>query len=174
MAEKQPEARGKEETREKSEKARITTIRNLDEELYGKAVSLAKSLGKPVGEVINEALRLLISTLEYGVTLPGYLAREAISRGKTAVESLVEARKSIIIGDLDEIEITRRDLEDVEGKVLFKNIKRLSISSDVDARLFEEKVAGIVLCDTLVIPSTLPKLRVLSKAKLVKKVEVAG
>ncbi len=170
MAEEKTQ-RGEEE-KEAKEKGRITTIRNLDEELYGKAVSIAKSLGKPVGEVFNEALRLLISTLEYGVTLPGYLAREAISKGKTAVESLVEARRAVVIGDLDELEVTRRDLEDLEGKVLFKNIKRLVISGDVDPKLFEEKVSGIVLCDTLVIPSSLPKLRVLAKAKMVKKVEM--
>jgi predicted DNA-binding protein len=154
-------------------KQKVTTVRNIDETLYTRALELAKKMGKPVGEVINEALRMLISTVEYTATMPGYLAKELSERGRTAIESLKEDKKATVISDLEELEVNAKDLEEVEGKVVFRNIKRLIIGGDVTPELFEEKIAGIVMCDELFLPPSIPKLKALRRARLVRRVKTS-
>jgi len=156
------------------EKKAIVSIRGVSEELYSKAVSLAKNIGVPVGEVVNEALRLLLSTIELGVAAPGYVLRSILETGRRTIESITNLGNVIKVGDMEELTVSRRDLESVEGKVIFSNIKRLVFSNDVTPELFESKVHSIVFCDVIVIPEAIPKMKVLSKARLVKRVEISG
>jgi len=151
------------------EERRVVTIRNIDEELYNKAMSLARSLGKTAGEIVNDALRLLVSSLETGAATAEIIGRSVGERVEEARQKLLSI---ISVGDLDELTVTNKDLKEIDKKIMFRNIGRLVFGEDVDPRVFEEKVAGIVYCDTLVIPENLPKLKVLSKARFIKKIEI--
>ena len=152
------------------EEKRVVTIRNIDEDLYNKAMSLARSLGKTAGEIVNDALRLLVSSLEMGAAATETLGRRIGEKVEEARQRLTATR--LVVGDLDELVVTNRDLVEVEGPVVFRNIGRLVFAEDVDPRVFEDKVAGIIYCDTLVIPGNMPKLKVLGKARFVKRVEI--
>lgn len=155
------------------ERRTVVSIRNINEELYAKAVGLAKRIGVPVGEVVNEALRLLISTVELGASAPGYVLRSILETGKRVIESVTNLGNVVKVGDIEELSVDRRDLEGVEGKVVFSNIRRLEFANDVTPELFENKVHSIVFCDVIVVPEGIPKMKVLSKARLVKRVEVS-
>ncbi|RLG89048.1 MAG: hypothetical protein DRO18_00190 [Thermoprotei archaeon] len=77
-----------------------------------------------------------------------------------------------MIPDINELVISKRDLESVEEHVSFRNIGTLVFDDDIPYELFEKKVASIAMCDKVVIPGSFPKLKVLTKCKLVKTVEV--
>jgi len=149
---------GKEEG--KAKKKKTITIRNIDEELYAKASALAKSIGESVGEIINEALRAFLSLAEGSI--------EFAHKVKEGVEATM---KVTTVSDLEEITITKEDLETLEGKIRFRNIRKLIIDKSVNWDLFDKKVVSIVFVDKVILPKHIPKLKALSKMKFVKKIE---
>ncbi len=163
---------------EKKESAKIITIRNIDEETYNKIVALAKSLGVTVGELVNEALRLTLSLfIEPIEKIERTTKSFGERRAKEAVKAIAEKIKSsleeeyIIISDLDKLSISKKDLESLDKQLVVRNIKKLVIERDVDRESLD-KIAKIIFVDELYIPETLPKLMVLSKAKMVKEVKI--
>jgi hypothetical protein len=80
------------------------------------------------------------------------------------------ARGVKVISNVDELTVTREDLESLDSPVAFRGIKRLTFSGDVDWELFNSKVNSIVMCDEVILPKTIPKLKALEKMKLIKKV----
>ena len=144
---------------EEPKKKKTVTIRNIDEELYAKASALAKSIGETVGEVVNEALRVFLSLAEGSY--------ELVQRVREGMETTL---KTVTIGDLDELVVSRKDLEDVEGKVRFRNIKKLIFDNTVDLETFSRKVHSIVFVDEVIIPKNIAKLKALSKMKFVKRI----
>ncbi len=146
---------------------RTITIRNIDKETYDKLMAVARELGMKSGEIVNQALRAFLATVEYGITVPIEATREA---GKRFLSKLAELKEAVIISDLDKLEVSAKDLSEVEGKVVFRNIKELRLGDDVTPELFRSKVMGIALVDRLVVPKGLPKLLVLQRAKFVREV----
>ncbi|RLG76599.1 MAG: hypothetical protein DRO23_00155 [Thermoprotei archaeon] len=140
-------------------KKKTITIRNIDEELYAKASALARSIGETVGEVINEALRVFLS-------LAGG-SYELVQKMREGVETTL---KTVVVGDLDELTVSKSDLESVEGRVRFRNIKKLIFDNTVDLETFNSKVHSIVFVNEVVIPKDIAKLKALTKMKFVKKV----
>jgi len=150
------------------EKEKTITVRNVDKETYDQLVRLAKELGVKSGEMLNQAIKNFIATIEYGVSLPVTMSKEI---GKH-ISKLGEKMALNTISNIGKLKISARDLEQVRGKVLFRNIKELEISEDVGLELFNSKVAGMVFVNKLVIPHTLPKLLVLQKARFIKEISV--
>ncbi len=140
-------------------KKKTITIRNIDEELYAKASALARSIGETVGEVINEALRVFLSLAEGSY--------ELVQKMREGVETTL---KTVVVGDLDELTVSKSDLESVEGRVRFRNIKKLIFDNTVDLETFNKKVHSIVFVNEVVIPKNIAKLKALTKMKFVKKV----
>jgi len=153
------ENKGKPEGEDKGKKKTVT-IRNIDEELYAKASALAKSIGESVGEIINEALRAFLS-----------IAEGSIGFAQKVKEGVEASIKITTVSDLEELTITSEDLEGIEGRVKFRNIRKLVVDNSVTWELFDKKIASIVFVDKVVLPKHIPKLKALSKMKLVKKVE---
>ncbi|RLG75426.1 MAG: hypothetical protein DRO23_04080 [Thermoprotei archaeon] len=140
-------------------KKKTITIRNIDEELYAKASALAKSIGETVGEVINEALRVFLSLAEGSY--------ELVQKVREGMETTL---KTITVGDLDELIVSKKDLEDIEGRVRFRNIKKLIFDNTVDLETFNRKVQSIVFVNEVIIPKNIAKLKALAKIRFVKKV----
>jgi len=140
-------------------KKKTITIRNIDEELYAKASALAKSIGETVGEVINEALRVFLSLAEGSY--------ELVQKVREGMETTL---KTITVGDLDELIVSKKDLEDIEGRVRFRNIKKLIFDNTVDLETFNRKVQSIVFVNEVIIPKNIAKLKALAKMRFVKKV----
>lgn len=140
------------------------TIRGIDRDLYKNVVKLARETGRTIGEVVNEALRLVVGLT--GATKE--IGREFIEGAKES------GRRAIEVGGLEELTVSREDLEDIEGEVVFKNIKILRLSPDIPFELFNRKVKAVILCDEVVLPATYPKLKALTKFKLVKRVSTSN
>ena len=146
-------------SKEKEERTSVT-IRGVDKDLYNRLSILARETGKTIGELVNESMRLMLS-------LTDSLGKTITSFGEALREGWKEARdKYLEISLLDELVVTKKDLEELDKPVVFKNIKRLVISDDVPYELFEEKVREIIMCREIVIPRGYPKLKVARKIKL--------
>lgn len=150
----------KNEGEEREERREIVSIRGVDRELYQQLSAFAKEAGKTIGEVINEAMAIFIS-LKEGLT----------GAGERFVESMEKA-VSTYIGNIDELSVSRDDLMDVKGNVVFRNIGRLLFAEDVDNDIFQGKVKRIINVNELVIPKHLSKLRVLSRSMHIKRIVV--
>ncbi len=147
------------------EKKGMVAIRGIDKRLYGKLASIAKDSGKTIGEIMNEAMRIFLITTQKVAETGANIAKTLLEeKGVRELEGVEE------IGNLEELEVTREDLEEVE-KVAFKNVKVLKFSPDIPYELFEKKVSAIVLCDRVIIPKGFPKLKVAKKLRYCKKIE---
>ena len=149
---------------------RTMTIRGIDKDLYDRAVALAKETGRTVGEVINEALRLILSLASTTASTAKELGVSTFELGKAAVEGMKEGLNIYEISDIEEIELTKDDLENIEGIVRLRNIKRLVFSNDITEELIDKKIHSIVMCDEIIIPRHIRKLKVLKKCKFIKKI----
>jgi len=145
---------------EEGERRRIVSIRGVDRRLYEEIAVLARETGRTIGEVLNEAMRMFLAASGRIADISRAFA-EGVKEGS---EGAVE------IGSLDEIEISRRDLEAVEKPVVLRNIRRVVIADDVPYELFESKVRGVIMVDELVVPRSYPKLLVARKCRYVKKI----
>jgi len=133
---------------------KIITIRGVDQAVYERALKLARELGITIGELVNEALRRFIATLEN--------ARRAI---EAHLEMLAKTGDVIIISGVDSITVGKKDLEAIDKKVVFKDIKELIFADDVTDDIFKEKVYEIVNVDKVVVPKSLSTLLVASKCR---------
>ncbi len=142
---------------EEKEGKKTISIRGLDERLYEQIVLLARESGKTIGEILNEAMKILLATVNKASTI-----------GKGFVEGLKESTNTLEVTGIEELVIERNDIESIDKPIVFKNIKRLEIADDVPYELFDKKVKSIILCNELIIPRNYPKLKVAQKCRLVK------
>ncbi len=162
---------------ERSEK-KMLTVRGVDEVTYREFVATAKELGKTVGQAMTEAMRLyllfaksastLLSSLANNVGALRKLARNALSATSEGFREVVPET----IGNIDELEVSKADLEALGRRIIFSNIKRLIFREDVDRETFEKYVVSISNVDELEVPSTLPRLLVLARCCGVKRLIV--
>ncbi len=80
------------------------------------------------------------------------------------------SEKRFTVEGVDELTITREELESVGGLIGFSGIKTLTISEDIDWELFDQYVDEIRKSKTVIIPDSLTKLQVLTKCRNVDKV----
>jgi hypothetical protein len=80
------------------------------------------------------------------------------------------SEKVFRVEGLDELTLTRDELESVGGPIGFSGIKTLTISKDVDWELFDQYVDEIRKSKTVIIPDSLTKLQVLTKCRNVDKI----
>jgi hypothetical protein len=129
-------------------------IRGIDREVYSRVVEVARSMGKTIGEVTNEAYKLFIATVE---------GMRGISR------AFMEGVKGVeVIGNIDELEVTGEDLAKLNRKVVFKEVKKLLLKN-IDEDTFDKYVEKIVSVNELIVPKELSKLRILAKCSWIGK-----
>jgi|GEM_PF-592513 len=138
----------------------IISIRGVNKDLYQKLSAYAKEAGMNIGEVINNAMAAFLATIE-GIRTTSRELIEGIQKGM-----------NIYIGDIDELKVEARDLEEVENPVILRNIKKLEISEDIDQELFNRKIKRIVNVDELVIHDKLSKFQVLARSFRIKRLTV--
>ncbi len=142
-----------------TEERKIITIRGISTPIYERALKLARELGITIGELVNEALRRYILTLE--------AIHKAI---ENQIESLAKSGDVIVVSGVDSIVVSKRDLELTPKKVVFKDIRELIFADDVTEDVFKEKVYEIVKVDKVVVPKSLSVLLVASKCRLVHRI----
>ncbi|MFW9961207.1 MAG: hypothetical protein ACFFDV_09320 [Candidatus Thorarchaeota archaeon] len=119
------------------------TIRGIDDHVYNLFSAEARRRSVPIGELVTQIMRIFL---------------EETSEKRFTVEGL------------DELTITRSELESVGGPIAFNGIKILTITDDVDWTLFDQYVDEIRKSKTVIIPESLTKLQVLTKCKNVEKI----
>lgn len=119
------------------------TIRGIDDEVYSKFAAEAKKGGKAIGELTTEVMR-------------SYVDRSA--------------PKIYKIQNIDNLTVSKVDLESMDGLVAFTNIDELEFMEDVDWATFKDRVDSIVNVDRIVLPKGLSKFQVLSKSKNIDQV----
>ena len=148
---------------------RVFSIRGLDPEIYDRFAKVARELGVSVGELMNEAMRFMLSLVSVG-TVAGVESVKSLMKSLRGVKGIHELLGDVeVISGLDELEVSREDLESIDKPVIFMNIKKLVFKEGIDRGLIESKVRGIKLVDEVVVPKSIPKLIVARKCLMVRK-----
>lgn len=165
---------------EKEEKGKVYTIRGLDPELYERFSRTAKELGVTVGDLMNMAMSNLLVTLEASKDV-GQRVSSVLSRILDKIkEAQAAAMKTVVgavadfdlISDIDELTVTKADLQAAERPIVFSNIKRLVFAPDVDWETLNSKVRSIKVVNELVVPKGIPVLQLARKCQLVRRIVV--
>ena len=131
-------------------KKRDVSIKGVSKELYQKMISFAKSTGKNVGEVTNEAYRDFLSTVED----IKHSARNSLNKQSSNVryvenirvltideKTLTELGDKIIFQDMDDLTFDGVSNEEFTKRVVsIKNVKHLTLSPAIS------KAAAILRC----------------------------
>lgn len=119
------------------------TIRGIDDQTYLKFSAQATLEGVAIGELTTRAMN-------------DYLGKD---QGKI-----------YRIGNMEDIAITRSDLESLDGAVILQNIERLTLEEDLDWPLVNERIRSIENIELLVLPKSISKFQMLTKARNVEKI----
>ncbi|MCG2862909.1 MAG: ribbon-helix-helix domain-containing protein [Vulcanisaeta sp.] len=138
-----------------SSERKTVTIRGLSVDIYNRISRLAREMGVTVGEIVNEALRRYITTLEN------------VSR---TIDNLVRSGDVVVISGISSLTVTKADLESLDKPVVFRDMDELVFADDVTNDLIKNKVAKIVNVNTVYVPKTVSTLLIASKSELVRKI----
>jgi len=119
------------------------TIRGIDDDVYSLFSAEARRRSVPIGELVTQVMRIFLEET---------------------------SEKHFTVEGLDELTLTKSELESVARPIVFQGIKTLTISDDVDWPLFDKYVDEIRKSKTVVIPASLTKLQVLTKCRNVDRV----
>ncbi|MHA1965539.1 MAG: hypothetical protein ACXACG_02075 [Candidatus Thorarchaeota archaeon] len=119
------------------------TIRGIDDHVYSLFSAEARRRSVPIGELVTQVMRIFLEETN---------------------------EKRFTVEGVDELTITRDELESVGGPIGFSGIKTLTISKDIDWELFDQYVDEIRKSKTVIIPDSLTKLQVLTKCRNVDKI----
>ena len=119
------------------------TIRGIEDGVYSLFSAEARRRGTPIGELVTQVMRIFLEETD---------------------------EKRFTVEGIDELTLTREELESVDGPIAFSNVKVLTIKDDIDWELFDKSVDEIRKSKTVVIPKSLTKLQVLTKCRNVDKV----
>ena len=134
---------------------KTVTIRGLSSDIYDRVSRLARETGTTIGEIVNEALRRYIATLEN------------ISK---AIDNMIRAGDVVVISGVSSLTVTRADLETLDKPVIFKDMDELIFADDVNNDIIKNKVAKIVNVNTVYVPKSVSTLLIASKSEFVKKI----
>lgn len=119
------------------------TIRGIDDEVYARFTAEAKKRGVAIGELTTLVMRALVDET---------------------------STRTYHIGDLTDLSVSKKDLDSLEGMVIFSNIKTLEFEDKIDWEIFDQHVGAIVKVGIVKIPPALTRFQVLTKCRNVGKV----
>ena len=114
------------------------TIRGIDDDIYAQFAAEAKKRGMAIGELTTAAMQAVLEES----SSPGFR-----------------------IGDLDELTVSKTDLESVEGLITLEDIELLQFDDSVDWTAFKEHIKEIRDVQLLRLPRSLSKFQVLTRSK---------
>jgi len=136
---------------------RSVTIKGIRNDLYKRMKELAYETGKTLGDVTNDA----------------YLAMEATADGLLDVsrnfQMGLSSGGSKVLGHMNELELTGKEIADANKKILIRNVKKLTLK-DIDDKTATRYIFSIRDVDELVIPQGLSKVELLSRCTSIGKV----
>jgi len=122
------------------------TIRGIDDETYLQFSAEATLRGMPIGELTTQAMR-----------------------------QLLEQNKGPVyrVWNIENLVISRNDLESIDGVVIISNIENLVFEPDVDWPLIKDHISSIENVEVLVVPKGVSKFQILTKVKNVETITSA-
>jgi hypothetical protein len=141
-------------TRSDNKDTENISIKGVQKRLYERVKGLATDTGKTVGEITNDAFKVLLAA-----------AGETKKVGEEFIQAVMDS-KSTFVQDINSIDITGHDLAKNNKKVIFKNIQNL-VFKDITEADFEAYVESIINVKNLEIPRGISKFKVLERAKYV-------
>jgi len=144
----------KEEKTQEGENTQNISVKGIKKDVYDKVSQIARITGKTLGEVTNEAYKSLIGAFDGA----GHISRNFREGLSGTMSRYVENIKNL--------DITKKDLEEIGHKTVFKNIDTL-VLVDVDDETFDRYIDAIINVKSLSIPASLRKSKVLLKCSYV-------
>lgn len=142
------------------EEKESVSIKGIQKGLYKRVKNLARETGKSIGEITNDAFKVVLSA-----------AGETRKVGEEFIQGVREGKISSV-QDLTSIEISGPELVKNNKKVSFKNIGNL-VFKDLTEKDFDNFVVSIVNVRTLEIPKGISKFKVLERVKYVDDLKFA-
>ena len=139
------------------ERKRDVSIKGVSKELYQKMISFAKSTGKNVGEVTNEAYRDFLSTVED----IKHSARNSLNKQLSNVRYVENIRV---------LTIDEKTLTELGDKIIFQDMDDLTFDG-VSNEEFTKRVVSIKNVKHLTVPPTISKAAVILRCTFVDQIE---
>ncbi len=149
-------------------KRKDITIRGINSDLYDKAAEVARRTGKTIGDIVNESLKLFLDLTE-GLRTNLQPIVSGAKEASRMIEAGISTLAPVMITGLDELEVSKEDLEQFGKRVIFSDIDKLYFTDDVDSETLEKYVAMIRNCEEVRVPKNISKLLVLSRCRDVGK-----
>lgn len=136
------------------------TIRGVDAMVYDEFSQVMRTAEVTMGEALTRMMGDVLRDFdEVFPTLSAESLRYMMKRNK------------ISISHYGTLRISRKDLVEADRRVNFNHIEELIFEEDVTEEDLNTYVGYIDHCDTVVFPSTLPKLLIYSKTQHTKNIE---
>ena len=124
------------------------TIRGIEDDVYSSFAAEAKRRGVPIGELTTKVMKDFVEG----------------SSGKVVYH----------ISDLQQLTVSKNDLESTHGTVSFSDIAMLEFADDVDWETFKSRVDRIEDVRLVVLPKSISKFQFLTKSRDVQMVRSKG
>jgi hypothetical protein len=158
MSDQKKQIKDEKEQEKEDETVQNISVKGIRKDVYDKVSQIARTTGKTLGEVTNEAYKSLIGAFD-GF---GNISRNFKDGLTSGMAKYIENIKNV--------EISRKDLEEIGHKTVFKNIDALTLT-DVDDDTFDRYVDAIINVKKVSIPATLRKSKVILKCSYVDAIE---
>ena len=137
------------------------TIRGVNGGVYDEFSQVVQMAGLTMGEAITKMMGDMMR--DFDETFPDLSAesfRMMVKKDKIAVQHH------------ERLSVSRKDLEDANRGIVFQHIRSLTFEADVTEEVFNTYVRNIQHCDTVRVPSVLPKLQIYAKIAFTDNIEI--
>ncbi len=134
------------------------TIKGISKEIYEEIKKIAKETGRTIGELTDEAYNTFLLTLD-----------DITKASNNFINSLKDGSTKII-ENIDELEITGKELKSFSRKIIFRNIGRLTLR-EIEENDIRNYIVSIQNIRLVQIPKEVSKLIILERGKFIGKIE---
>lgn len=134
------------------------TIKGISKEIYDEIKKIAKETGRTIGELTDEAYNTLLLTLD-----------DITKASNNFINSLKDGSTKII-ENIDELEITGKDLKSFSKSIIFRNIGRLTLK-EIEESDIRNYIVSIQNVRLIQIPKEVSKLVILERGKFIGKID---
>ena len=137
------------------------TIRGVNGGTYDEFSQVIQMAGLTMGEAITKMMGDVMR--DFDETFPD-LSAESFR--------LMVKKDRINVQHHERLSVSRKDLEDANRGIVFQHIRSLTFEADVTEEVFNTYVRTIQHCDTVRMPSVLPKLQIYAKIAFTDNIEI--
>ncbi len=145
---------------EKEENEKTVTIKGVRTDLFKKVKDMAYQSGKTIGEITNRAYETLLSSAQ------------GLNEISKSFQKGIQESNSLLISSLDELTVDAKEIVSEGKKVVFRNIRKLTLTS-LDDTVIERYITGIYDVDELNVSGNFSKIKFLSKCTNIKKLNIS-